>query len=293
MKNEKKQNKNQKNLKVAIIAWLALAFVIFIFFMMERKTIVSNLQLFSGKIFNSKNSELSETEEQNLETTQNIEIITSENEITITEEKLNESNTTTDKKDLPENSSEITKLDDSSKTAQTDNLIAKGASENVQPENKISPTPNTQNSQQTVQKTSRIELCFVVIDSGDGSVRRKLITRDLPRSDAPLTAAINALLAGPTPAEQNLNCKSLIPSGTRLLGASVRDGIAYLNFSEEFEINTVGVEGYTAQMMQIVYTTTNFPTVNSVQFLIEGERKEYLGSEGLWIGSPLNRNSFR
>ena len=44
--------------------------------------------------------------------------------------------------------------------------------------------------------------------------------------------------------------------------------------------------------MQIVYTATEFSTVKSVQFLIDGQKKEYLGSEGVWIGSPLSRTSF-
>ena len=86
---------------------------------------------------------------------------------------------------------------------------------------------------------------------------------------------------------------SLIPEGTRLLGASVKNGTATLNFNEAFELNqTVGVEGYIAQLMQIVYTATEFSTVRSVQILIEGEKKDYLGSEGQWIGSPLARSSF-
>ena len=136
-----------------------------------------------------------------------------------------------------------------------------------------------------------VSLCFVVIDS-DGSVSRKIVTRRLSKSASPMTDALNALLAGPLPEEQSKNCMTLIPSGTKLLGATVKDGVATLNFSESFEFNSVGVEGYIAQLMQIVYTATEFPTVKSVQFLIEGRRKDYLGSEGQWIGSPLTRSGF-
>ena len=62
--------------------------------------------------------------------------------------------------------------------------------------------------------------------------------------------------------------------------------------SEDFEFNTLGAEGYMGQLMQIVYTASNFSTVKSVQFLVEGEKKDYLGSGGQWIGSPLSKNSF-
>ena len=76
------------------------------------------------------------------------------------------------------------------------------------------------------------------------------------------------------------------------MGAKVVDGVAYLDFNDAFEFNTNGVEGYSCQLMQLVYTATAYSTVNSVQFLIEGQKKEFLGSEGQRIGSPLSRGSF-
>lgn len=140
--------------------------------------------------------------------------------------------------------------------------------------------------------TTELQLCFVNID-GDGAVVRQIVKRKVSKSDSPLTAAINQLLKGPDStisAERNL--MSLIPSGTKLLSAKVQGGVAYLNFNENFEINTYGVEGYIHQLEQIVYTATAFSTVNSVQFLIEGEKREYLGSEGVVIAAPLSRGSF-
>ena len=75
------------------------------------------------------------------------------------------------------------------------------------------------------------------------------------------------------------------------MSASVKNGIAILNFSEEFQFNQFGAEGSLAQLMQVVYTATNFSTVKKVQFLIEGKKRDYL-TEGVWIGSPLSRSSF-
>ena len=139
---------------------------------------------------------------------------------------------------------------------------------------------------------TELQLCFVNID-GDGSVVRQVIKRKVPKSDSPLTTSINLLLQGPdTTKAAEKNLMSLIPSGTKLLSAKVSGGVAYLNFNENFEINTYGVEGYIHQLEQIVFTATAFSTVNSVQFLIEGEKRDYLGSEGQWIGSPLSRTSF-
>ncbi len=140
--------------------------------------------------------------------------------------------------------------------------------------------------------TTELQLCFVNID-GDGSVVRQVIKRKVPKSDSPLTTAINQLLQGPdTTKSAERNCMTLIPAGTKLLSAKVSGGVAYLNFNENFEINTYGVEGYIHQLEQIVYTATSFSTVSSVQFLIEGEKRDYLGSEGVLIASPLSRSSF-
>lgn len=160
------------------------------------------------------------------------------------------------------------------------------SAEKTEPSSKNSSVPT---APKPASATRTATLYFVSIGA-DGSVSRQAVKRQFAKSDSPLTDAIKALLAGPVPGEKN--AMSLIPSGSRLIGASVKDGVATLNFNESFEFNSYGVEGSIGQLMQIVYTATEFSTVKSVQFLIEGEKKEYLGSEGQWIGTPLSRSSF-
>ena len=124
-------------------------------------------------------------------------------------------------------------------------------------------------------------------------MNRKIVKRSVPKNDSPLTNAINLLLAGPdTSKAGEKNCVSLIPPGSKLLSAKVSNGVAYLSFNEAFEMNPDGVEGSIGQLMQIVYTATSYSTVNSVQFLIEGQKKTFLGSEGQRIDAPLSRSSF-
>ena len=148
-------------------------------------------------------------------------------------------------------------------------------------------------SVKTAPKTSsmKLKLYFMTINS-DGSVSRKEIIREMKKSDSPLMDAVNALIKGPVASEENSGCRSLVSENTRLIGASVKNGTATLNFSGDFEFNKYGIEGLRGQLQQIVFTATAFPTVENVQFLVDGEKKEYLGSEGVWIGTPLNRNSF-
>lgn len=160
------------------------------------------------------------------------------------------------------------------------------SAEKTEPSSKNSTVPAASKP----ASTTRTATLYFVSIGADGSVSRQAVKRQLAKSDSPLTDAIKALLAGPVPGEKN--AMSLIPSGSRLIGASVKDGVATLNFNESFEFNSYGVEGSIGQLMQIVYTATEFSTVKSVQFLIEGEKKEYLGSEGQWIGTPLSRSSF-
>lgn len=141
------------------------------------------------------------------------------------------------------------------------------------------------------QATRASKLFFVTIDA-DGRVLRSEVTRDIPQSDAPLSDSLKALFAGTNAKEGGKGLRSLIPAGTRLISATVKDGVATINVSEEFQFNQFGIEGYIGQLAQVVFTATAFPTVTSVQFLIEGQRKEYLGAEGVWIGTPLDRAKF-
>ncbi len=115
---------------------------------------------------------------------------------------------------------------------------------------------------------------------------------EIDDTQSPLTFTIEALLKGPSLSERSHGMSSLIPEGSRLISATVKDGIAYLDFNENFQFNPLGTDGYQAQLQQIVYTATEFPSVQSVQILIEGKKIDYL-HEGIYVGNPLSRESFR
>jgi spore germination protein GerM len=102
--------------------------------------------------------------------------------------------------------------------------------------------------------------------------------------------ALKMLIQGPNTEERRQGLVTLIPQGTRILAVRVQGTTAYISFSEEFQYNTYGVEGYVAQLRQVVWTVTEFSSVKDVQILIEGRRVDYLG-EGIWIGSPVNRDA--
>jgi len=153
--------------------------------------------------------------------------------------------------------------------------------------------PQTQN-QKPVQPPpvqTRDRAVYFANVGSDGQILHSKVTRKIPVSDSPMQDALNVLLAGPTAEELSRGLLNLIPKNTRILSATVRGNTAYISFSEDFLFNTFGVEGYVAQLRQIVWTVTEFQNVKDVQVLVEGRRMDYLG-EGIWIGSPISRQSF-
>jgi spore germination protein GerM len=134
-------------------------------------------------------------------------------------------------------------------------------------------------------------LYFIKV-ADNGRTYPQKVVRPVYYASSPLTETINELLAGPSSSELENGLLNLIPQGSRLLSAAVRDGVAYLNFNQEFRFNSLGAEGTVGQLMQIIYSSTEFPTVQRVQFLIEGEQLDYLGGDGIFVGEPLGRDAF-
>ncbi|MDR1317597.1 MAG: GerMN domain-containing protein [Spirochaetales bacterium] len=141
---------------------------------------------------------------------------------------------------------------------------------------------------ETAPKTREGVLYFIRL-SDSGEITLTKTPREIRSTDAPLTDTLRTLAAGPTENESRSGCTSLIPEGSRLLSVTVRDGVAFVNFDESFRFNSFGREGYDGQLKQLVYTATEFPTIQAVQVLINGNKIDFLGSEGIYIGKPVGR----
>jgi spore germination protein GerM len=134
-------------------------------------------------------------------------------------------------------------------------------------------------------------LYFIRVNNDDGEIIRSKTTRRLPVSGTPLQDTLEALITGPDSAGEREGMRSLIPPDTRVLSAAISGNTARINFSEEFQYNTAGIDGLVAQLIQVIWTATEFPNVQDVQILIEGNRIDHLG-ERIPIWNPLNRQSF-
>ncbi len=277
---KEKKSSGKKNLRAAgigLILWLTAAFVLLMFFLVNQKKIASNLKTtnFFDKMFGKTPSFIENApvieppqEKNEIEPVAPVTIDLTGGKTTAPSEPVIQDYFAGRKN----NNDTHSEVQEPAKTpAEAVPEVAEVKAENYQ--------------------TMTLKLFFMTINS-DGSITRKEMSRIMKKSQSPLRDAINALIEGPDEAELKAGCRTLISKGTKLRGASVKDGIAVLNFSGEFEFNQYGIEGSLGQLQQIVYTATAFPTVESVLFLIDGEKKEYLSSEGVWIGSPLNRSNF-
>lgn len=155
----------------------------------------------------------------------------------------------------------------------------------------VEQVPEREEPSPALQRKRESRLYYIRVTE-DGTIYPQAVTREVYYTDSPMTETLKALLSGPTIDELNMGLLNLIPEGTELRSAWVKDGVAYLNFNEQFRFNPMGVEGFMAQLQQIVFSVTEFSTIEEVQILIEGERVQYLGGEGIYIGEPLGRRHF-
>ena len=105
------------------------------------------------------------------------------------------------------------------------------------------------------------------------------VLREIPATTGVATAAIRQLIAGPKSNELGARpaMYTTVPSSTKLLGLTIKGGVATVNLSSEFE-SGLNVAIGDARYAQVVYTLTQFPTVTSVLVQVEGMPRNTPGS---------------
>jgi hypothetical protein len=106
--------------------------------------------------------------------------------------------------------------------------------------------------------------------------------------DSVAAEALGHLLAGPTETEQQLGFSTTIPEGTEALGVTITDMVATVDLSTEFTSGG-GSLSMMGRVAEVVFTLTQFPTVESVSFAVDGEPLTVLGGEGLLLDTPQTR----
>lgn len=83
------------------------------------------------------------------------------------------------------------------------------------------------------------------------------VARQVEETEAVATAALQELFAGPSSAEQqDLVLSTAVPEGVELHSLDIENGVAAVHLSDELTA---------AGLAQVVYTLTQFPTVESVE----------------------------
>lgn len=99
-------------------------------------------------------------------------------------------------------------------------------------------------------------------------------------------AAVQSLIDGPKSDSEGI---SVMPKGTKLLGISVQDQTATVDFSSEFKRSFSG--GSTGELMligSVVDTLTQFDGIKSVRFTVEGQRIDSLSGH-MDLSAPQKR----
>ncbi len=103
----------------------------------------------------------------------------------------------------------------------------------------------------------------------------KPVVRTIPKTKTVARAAIEELLKGPLDKEKSTYISS-IPKGVKINSLEIKNGIAYIDFSEELSAYGGGSASALTIGWQIRKTLMQFPTVGDVVISIEGRTEDIL-----------------
>ena len=134
--------------------------------------------------------------------------------------------------------------------------------------------------------TTAVRIYLFQPDPAGGDAHLVPVTRTVPSTRAVATAAVRELLAGPAPNEAGL--LTMIPVGSQLLGITIDGSVATVDLTGTFESGG-GSASMLGRLAQLVYTATQFPTVDAVRLRLDGKPVDSIGGEGVIVGAGVGR----
>ncbi len=168
------------------------------------------------------------------------------------------------------------------------------ASPSGSPSSPASTPPSTPPSGSPSPRTpveTMVVRAYYVLDGAPGVEGLVPTLRNVPKSAGVARAAMTALLDPKSILDDYSQLSSAIPAGTRVLGLSIKDGVATVDLSSQFESGGGSASGM-YRLGQVVFTLTQFPTVRAVLFKVEGRTVTTFGSEGIVLDGPQARRDF-
>lgn len=161
-------------------------------------------------------------------------------------------------------------------------------------------TTTTEPPEQTTTTVPAVTTTTSTTPAGETMTIRVYFSRDekicaasrvIPKTQQVGAAAMKALLEGPTEIEKEAGMGSCIPKGTTFLGLDIKDGIATVDLSKEYSSGG-GSLSMMMRLAEVVFTLTQFPTVEGVNFKLDGKPIDVLGGEGIIIDHPMSRADY-
>lgn len=150
------------------------------------------------------------------------------------------------------------------------------------------PPPETTGPAETTPQPTPETSTFAVYLLRDGVIAP--VRRTVASTPAVARASLEALMTGPTGAEETDGLATAIPEGTTLLDVSVADGVATVDLSGTFD-DGGGSASMLGRVAQVVATLTQFSTIERVAFRLDGEPIETVGGEGVVVDPPIGRTA--
>ena len=142
------------------------------------------------------------------------------------------------------------------------------------------PTPPPQKDKETAE----ITLYFDASTSNNeylATEKRKVEEGNLPLK------SMEELIKGPS---DESDLKPVLPKEAKINSVEIKENIAYVDFNKALPENlNVGSSGEVIVLSAIVNTLTEFPEIERVQILIDGEKIESLAGH-IVITEPIERN---
>ncbi|MGH2773843.1 MAG: Gmad2 immunoglobulin-like domain-containing protein [Actinomycetota bacterium] len=162
----------------------------------------------------------------------------------------------------------------------------------------VSPETDQPDKPATVRvPASEFDLWFVQDErlSKGSTVMGGNLPSDLATDDPTTQHAaywLRILFAGAIGPYQEAGDTSAIPDGTELLGVAREGSVLEVDVSSRFESGG-GSLSMQMRVAQLVYTGTQFEDIEGVRILIDGQRVETIGGEGVDVSEPLTRRDFQ
>lgn len=117
------------------------------------------------------------------------------------------------------------------------------------------------------------------------------VMRRIPWEEGIAKAAVGLLIDEPALRDdlKTVGLIPVLPAGTEVVGMTVKDGIAKIDFNKDLLSYTTEVDEK-AIVQSLVYTLTEFEAIDKVQLLVDGKEMKKL-SFGTKVADPLEREN--